>query len=181
MVFRGAFGDEPSLDVRARGDRMGTLYDRMQRNGELRVYQSRITPVVQFIADLWEWLADRGNVVAIGLDRHRKAEAQQAFSDAKVVPHKVHWRGQGASRFADGSHDVRAFQRLVRTRTLQTTGSVMLEAAIANSVIRYDVAGNPALDKAGDKARIDALSAAVIAAGLRELLIGKTGMKVTLI
>ena len=181
MVFRGAFGDEPTLEQRARTDRMGTLYDRMRRAGELKTYPGRVTPVVEFIAELWEWLTARGNVIALGLDRHRKAEAQQAFRDAGVTPYKIHWRGQGASRFADGSHDVRAFQRLVRTRRLRTRGSVMLESAIANSVLRYDVAGNPALDKAGDKARIDALSAAVIAAGLAELAQGKQGMRVTLI
>lgn len=181
MIFRGAFGDDPSLEVRARTDRMGTLYDRMVRSGELKLYPGRITPVVAFIAELWEWLTARGNVIALGLDRHRKAEAQQAFRDAGVQPYKIHWRGQGASRFADGSHDVRAFQRLVRTRAMRTRGSVMLEAAIANSVLRYDVAGNPALDKAGDKARIDALSAAVIAAGLGEVTKGKQGMRVTLI
>ncbi len=51
------------------------------------------------------------------------------------------WRGQGASRFADGSHDVRAFQKLVLTRDLKCKGSTMLAAAIALSVIRYDKNG----------------------------------------
>ena len=36
--------------------------------------------------------------------------------------------------------------------------------------MRFDGAGNPALDKAASRKRIDPLAAAVIAAGLRELL-----------
>ena len=46
----------------------------------------------------------------------------------------------------------------------------MLEAAIASSVLRFDGAGNPALNKAANNARIDALSASVIATGLAELV-----------
>ena len=44
-----------------------------------------------------------------------------------------------------------------------------MRKAIADSSIRYDEAGNPALLKASEKGRIDALSATVIAAGLAEI------------
>ena len=170
MLVRGAFGDEPALSVRAREDRMGTLYDRMQRQGELRLYPGRVTPVVPFLRDFFDLVGGMGRVVMVGADRHRRAEANQALSDARIPPYAVQWRGQGASATADGSHDVRAFQRLVRGERLRTTGSTMLEVAIASSVLRYDGAGNPALNKAANNARIDALSAAVIAAGLAELV-----------
>ena len=46
----------------------------------------------------------------------------------------------------------------------------MLRSAIAESSIRYDSAGNPALDKARARSRIDALQAAVIAACLGEMV-----------
>ncbi|MDE0219357.1 MAG: terminase large subunit [Spirochaetaceae bacterium] len=170
LITRGAFGDEPPLSLRAQKDRMGSLYDRMIRQGELRLYPGRVTPVVPFLKDFFAEIGALGTVLAVGLDRHRKAEAQQAFEDAGIHPRQVYWRGQGASATADGSHDVRAFQRLVVSRRLRTRGSVMLEAAIASSVIRYDGAGNPALNKASNEARIDALSASVIAAGLGELV-----------
>ena len=64
---------------------------------------------------------------------------------------------------------------------MATTGSVMLEAAIASSVLRFDGAGNPALDKRTNNARIDALSAAVIAAGLRELVPAAPLMNVSVV
>lgn len=181
ILVRGAFPDDPPLSQRARQDRMGTLYDRMLREGELRLYPGKVTPVVQFLADFFEEIGDLGRVCAIGADRHRKAEAQTAFLEAGVPGARVQWRGQGASATADGSHDVRAFQRLVRTGRLQTTGSTMLEAAIASSVIRYDGAGNPALNKAANNARIDACSAAVIAAGIGELVSPAPLLKVSVV
>jgi len=181
MLVRGAFGDDPPLSARAREDRMGTLYDRMQRQGELRLYPGRITPVVPFLRDFFDLVGGMGRIIMVGADRHRRAEASQAFADARIPNYAVQWRGQGAAAHADGSHDVRAFQRLVRSERLRTHGSTMLEAAIASSVLRYDGAGNPALNKAADNARIDALSAAVIASGLAELVPSAPLFKVSVV
>ena len=181
ILVRGAFPSEPALSERARTDRMGSQYDRMVREGELKTYPGRVTPVAPFLADFFAELADLGGrPIAIGADRYRQAECQQAFEDVGLPFITVHWRGKGASATADGSHDVRAFQKLVLDRQLQTAGSTMLEAAIASSVLRFDGAGNPAIDKTGAMARIDALSAAVIAAGLRELQRGAPARQMTL-
>ena len=79
------------------------------------------------------------------------------------------WRGTGASKTADGSYDVRAFQRLVIGQRVKARQSLAMRAAIADSSLRYDGGGNPALEKARAAGRIDLLSAAVIAAGLSEL------------
>ena len=81
------------------------------------------------------------------------------------------WRGQGAHAVADGSHDVRAFQKAILKRKLSVVqGRALLSMAISESSIRYDASGNPALEKARDKGRIDPLQAAVIACGLGELV-----------
>lgn len=170
MIVRGAFADDPPISDRAKRDRMGSRYDLMMRSGELTLYPGRVTPVREFLADFIALVAPLGRVVAVGLDRYRKAEAEQAFRDARMPPWQVVWRGTGAGATADGSHDVRAFQKLVRSRKLRMGHSPMLESAIANSVLRYDGAGNPALDKRTNESRIDAASAAVIAAGLRAMM-----------
>ena len=60
---------------------------------------------------------------------------------------------------------VRAFQRAVLTRTLATVKNYSLTNAIAESTIRRDGNGNPALDQARSGGRIDVLSAAVLAVG----------------
>lgn len=167
VLVRGAFGDDPPLSQRAKADRAGTQYDVMVRRGELRLYPGRITPVVPFIRDFFDEVSAIGRVLVIGCDRFRKAELENALQDAGIPAHvEVVWRGQGAGATADGTRDVREFQKLVRRQGMQMAESPMLEQAIANSVLRYDGAGNPALDKRNTNARIDALSAAVIAAGL---------------
>ena len=80
------------------------------------------------------------------------------------------WRGTGAHKRADGSHDLRAFQRAVLTRQWATAESLLWRHAIASVTVRTDEAGNPALYKAGDRRRIDVVQAGVIAAGLAALV-----------
>ena len=45
--------------------------------------------------------------------------------------------------------------------------NLMMRLGLSHAAIRRDGAGNPALDKRKQRSRIDVLSAAVIAAGLR--------------
>ena len=78
------------------------------------------------------------------------------------------WRGQGSGGVADGSADVLAFQRLVLGRKIVVKESLLLASAIADSTVQRDARGNLSLDKSRHGARIDALSALVIACGLAE-------------
>ena len=59
-------------------------------------------------------------------------------------------------------------QRLVLRRKLAMRPNLALVTAISQSTIRRDGNGNPGLDKANSRGRIDVLSAAVIAAVLAE-------------
>ena len=160
----GAFPAIPDLRRRGEADGVGGLYVRMAQDGELEVYEGRVTPVKPFIDKLMERLAGE-RVLGIGFDRYRREEALQALGEAgctwAIVP-----RGQGASATADGSADVRAFQEEVLGKRMKPVRSRMLEAAIANSSVTRDSGGNPRLDKGKSKGRIDALQAAVIACGL---------------
>ena len=164
----GAFPDTPSLANRGTADGCGSLYLRMQSRGELKTYAGRITPVGEFLKDCAARLAGERVLVA-GADRFRKEEARQAIETAGLG-WEMAWRGMGAAAKADGSHDVRAAQKSVLSRKLRTAQSLLLESAIRASVIRRDGAGNPALDKARKNARIDALSAFVIASGLAAIV-----------
>ena len=160
----GAFPAIPDLAARGEADGVGGLYKRMVDAGELTVFPGRVTPVALFVDTLANRLYGE-NVMAMGCDRYRKEEGLQALSEAGCR-WPIVWRGQGASATADGSADVRAFQEEVLTRAAKPTTSLMMEAAIANSAIARDAAGNPKLDKAKAKGRIDALQAGVIAFGL---------------
>ena len=180
MVCRGAFGDEPPLSRRAKTDRMGSLYDRMVREGELRVYPGRVTPVAPFLADFFEEIGAQARVIAVACARYRRAEAEQAFADARLPSMAVRWRGQTGGN-ADSAHDVRAFQRLVMDRRLKTPGSTMLEAGIASSMLRFDTVGNPSLNKTAQNARTDCLGAAVMAAGVAEIVPAPGLLKVSVV
>ena len=162
----GAFPVAPDLAARGRLDGVGGLYARMEERGEISTYPGRVTPVAEFLADCAGRLAG-SRVVAAGADRFRRAEAIQALTEAGLH-WPMEWRGQGAGGVADGSADVRAFQRLVLAGKLKSPESLLMASAIKESSVRYDGSGNPALEKARSRGRIDALSAAVIAAGLAE-------------
>ena len=88
----------------------------MEMRGELRTYAGRVTPVGEFLKDCAARLTGC-KVIAAGADRYRKAEALQALDDANLRWPMV-WRGMGASAKADGSHDVRALQKRVLSRSL---------------------------------------------------------------
>lgn len=170
-----AFPDTPGLAERGEADGCGRAYLEMERRGELRTYPGRVTPVSAFLGDVAVALAGE-TIIAAGADRYRRAEAIQALEKARVT-WPITWRGTGAHATADGSHDVRAAQRLILGGQVKTRESLVMRSAIANSSIRYDGAGNPALEKARQRGRIDALSAMVIAAGLAEIHTGRPRRK----
>lgn len=163
-----AFGGVPNLYERGKADGVGDLYARMQSHNELTVYaNSRITPVHEFIRDVFDKLGNT-RILALGADRYRKSEVIDALDRANKFCNVI-WRGQGASATADGSHDVRAFQKAIQSQKFKMQKSLAWINAITESSVRYDVAGNPALDKRRNNSRIDVLQAGVIAAGLTAL------------
>ena len=155
----------PSLRARGKADGVGDLYVRMFDRGELKTYPGRVTDVGAFLRDVAD---EVGAVRRAGADRHRVAEGLQALEAARVRWPMV-WRGVGAHSRADGSHDVRSFQRAVISGRLRCVESVLMASAIKEATIRVDECGNPAIYKQRDRGRIDAVQAAVIAAGLCEL------------
>lgn len=159
-----AFPSIPDLRARGEADGVGGLYVRMQQRGELRVYDGRVTPVTPFLDELASSLAGE-RVLAIGADRYRKQDMLEAMALAGLT-WPVVFRGQGASASADGSADVRAFQEEVYSGSLKPERSLLFEAAISGSSISRDAAGNPKLNRATSRGRIDVLQAGVIACGL---------------
>ena len=166
----GAFPALPDLAERGQADGVGNLYLRMSDRGELATYGGRVTPVGEFLKDCAARLEGEGVLVA-GADRYRRAEAFQAMQEA-ALGWPMEFRGQGANAGADGSHDVRAFQRAILRGTWAMEESLLFESGITESSIRRDGAGNPALERSRSRGRIDVLQAAVIAAGLAELSTG---------
>ena len=150
-----AFGATPTLKERAKRD--GSDYPAMQRRGELRAYPGRTVPIRAFVADVRADLAD-ANVRGAYADSYRAGELRDCTAVAVVNRAE---RGMGP----DGSAAVRAFQRVVLTGSLALRSNLSLASAIKESTLRRDANGNPALDQARARGRIDVLSAAVLAVG----------------
>lgn len=120
-----------------------------------------------FLSGIFADLA--GERVVMGADRYRKSELVYCMARGGFQPQAMEWRGLGAGATADGSHDVRAFQRAVASGALHSPRCTMARMAFAQAVLRRDLAGNPGLDKRHANRRIDAASAAVIAFGVRAM------------
>ena len=167
-----AFGDKPPLADRQRRD--SAPYLEMERRGELRTYFGRVTPIARFLADVAADL--RGvRIDRAAADSYKDSEIRD-FLDRAGLRWPVEFRRVGAGK--DGGEDIRRFQRLVLQRKLRMAESLALVTAISKSTIRRDGNGNPGLDRATGRGRIDLLSAAVIAAGAAEPLIDARSRRV---
>ena len=149
-----AFGDVP--DLAARGRRDGADYLAMARRGELRTYPGRTVPIAEFVVQVETDLGGADIRTAVA-DGYKASE----LLDVCPWPLEVVRSGVGPS----GSQAVRAFQRAILTRTLATVKNYSLTNAIAESTLRRDGNGNPAINQARSGGRIDVLSAAVLAVG----------------
>ena len=157
-----AFGDTPPLADRARRD--SAPYVAMQERGKLRTYAGRIVRPELFLADLQGELAGC-KVAAAAADSYKDSEVKD-FLDRAAIRWPIEFRRVGAGK--DGGADVRSFQRLVHQHKIALAENISLVTAITKSTLRRDGNGNPAVDRASARGRIDVLSAAVIAAGLAE-------------
>ena len=169
----GAFPAVPDLLARGEADAVGDAYRRMAERGELRTYAGRVTPVGEF-------LAARGGAAGRGAGaggRGRPLPASQRSLqalEAAGVRWPIQWRGQGASAKADGSHDIRALQRFVLSQRLRCGREPA--AGVCHQREQHTPRLRAAIrrwTRAARKGRIDALQAAVIAAGLAELSAGR--------
>lgn len=169
MEAFAAFPARPGIEKRGRSDGVGDLYARMVRRRELLLSGGRLVDLGEFLGLVAARVADF-EVAGCGADRYRRAEVVTACEGTPFADIAWTWRGTGASATADGSFDVRAFQAAVLRGEIAVQGGTLLwPFSIASSRLRYDGAGNPALDRSRSRARQDVISAGVIACGLRAL------------
>ena len=169
MEAWAAFPGRPSLKERGMADGVGALYVQMAQRGELwQVGGGLITDVAGFLGMVRDELGDT-RICAMGADRYRRAEIQTMMDAAPGRWPSMTWRGTGAHKNADGSHDVRAFQTAVLSGRVAVEESLLWRHGVASTTLRTDEAGNPALYRASERLRIDVVQAGVIATGLAAL------------
>ena len=164
LQFWSAFPGTPSLEVRGVSDGCGGLYVEAASRGELKTYSGRVTPVADFLAGVIHELADV-EIVSGASDRFRKSEVMQILEDPKTGVN-FGWEFVPMGCGERGSADVRALQRSVLRAEFKTLPSLLFASGLSSAVIRRDGNSNPGLERSG-KARIDLISALVLAAGMR--------------
>ena len=167
METFAAFPADPDLVARGQGDGVGARYQTMYDRGELWVYPNcRTTPVGQFLADVGENIGQRPHLMAS--DYFRKVDVLDGLEAAGLAGWPIQWRRMGSG--PDGNADVLSFQRLILEQAVMCRESLLVRAALGDSMIRFDANGNSALDKRRQRGKIDVLSAGVLAAGLWQRL-----------
>ena len=162
--FHAALPSTPNLTDRGTSDGCGNLYNQALERGELTAYAGRITPIRDFLAAV---LADLAGVELVGgaSDQYRRAEIEMLLDDPLTgVDFEWNFRRMGSG--PQGSNDCRAFQRFILKQEIKTTESLLFASGLSSATIARDGNGNPSLLRSG-RGRIDLVSAAVLASGLR--------------
>ena len=162
----GAFPAEPDLFQRGRDDIVGERYVRMFERGELSLFPGRATNNGAFLSKIFEEKLKGEIILGTIADRYKKLDMEQAIQSSGLSFSIVRLQWRAVGRGPDGSADIRAFRRAVMSLEVNCDKSLMMESAIAESVVKPDHNGNEALDKARHNGRNDAVQAAVLAVGL---------------
>ena len=162
--FFSALPATPTLEERGVSDGVGGLYTEAAGRNELKVFSGRVTPVADFLASVIHELAD-ADIVGGCSDRYRRAEILQVI-EAPETEVNFPWEFSAMGSGERGSADVRSFQKLVLRAEIKTRANLLFAHGLSSAVIRRDGNGNPALERSG-KGRIDLVSAAVLASGLK--------------
>ena len=174
--FHSAVAATPSLESRGVSDGCGGLYVQAASRGELRAYSGKVTPIRDFLAAVIHDLAGV-DLVGGGSDQYRRSEVEQVLDDpATGVEFDWTFRRMGSG--PSGSADVRAFQTFLLKREIKTKASLLFAYGLASATIARDGNGNPSLLRSG-RGRIDLVSAACLASGLRSAAVGDSGFGVS--
>ena len=158
-------GGYPNLSLdRGTADGCGSLYSQAVDRGELVTFAGRLVPLKDFLGSVVNGLV--GVEIMGGCsDRYRRAETLQLIEDEDAGI-DFDWQFVPMGCGERGSFDVRAFQNMVLRGELRTAPNLLFASGLSSAIIRRDGNSNPGLDRSG-KARIDLISAAVLAAGLK--------------
>ena len=157
-------GSNPTLLDRGRRDGIGARYIEMNKRGELIVFPGLVTPLEDFMAEVFRQLEDRNlKVVRAAADSFGQGRLRQYWSDCDIrAPLEIRKTWQSVYAHAD----VQAFQRLVYTRKLRAPESVLLTSAIAASTLKRGSNGQTQVERSKKRGQNDALVALVLAVGL---------------
>lgn len=160
----GAFGDEPDLLTRGRGDGVDVAYREMQKRGELTTFSGEIVPIADFLLMVFRKLENWGCTVrSAAADSFALGTLRQFWADAQI---RVDLLERKTWQTGVAHLDVQAFQELVINRELKTRPGLLMETAIRASTLKRNVDGMVKVDRARKNGQNDALVAALLAVGM---------------
>ena len=153
-----AWPSDPSLEVRARQDSVGNLYQTMVDRGELKIFPGRITPVTELFDHVLDQLP--GEPLLIISDRARQSEMED-YLIRNSIQTQLENRGTG---WLSSDEDIRLAQKEVLQKAFRHKRSVLVETALSYSVVgRHKTTGAAYLEKGKQLSRIDASTALYLA------------------
>ena len=135
----------------------------MKKRGEIAVYPGWKTDNVKFLKDRLEEVTDY-KWLGCAADKYAETDVRQVFLECHYDDELLDFRRVGAG--SHGKEDVEAFQTEVLTSYMTVEHNTALNYAILKSRLRRDPNGNPAIQKASNKGKIDVLQASLLAVGM---------------
>ena len=155
----GAFpGAELDLITRGKRDQVGTLWHAAAQDGDLMETTGSVSDLNEFLPAVVN-LVGNHPVASVSCDRYRQAEFATAMARQQLA-WPVTYRGTGPR---DGDQDIRATRRLFLAGAVQMRRSRLLEGSLGEADVRVSTTGACQLDKSHNTARIDVVSALVLA------------------
>ena len=173
-----AWPEWPSLAMRGATDGVGDLYERWAQGEHLALIGERVTDNGAFLRLMFNDLAALGfKPEAIGCDSWRRRDVLQAWQEAGIRDVPIVDRGSVKGGTVMGSADIQAFQRRFAAGMVCHDANPVAEYAIRTAALSENVSGQLRIARATENAKIDWLSAAVIAVGLACEYEVKTGRR----
>ena len=162
-----AWPEWPSLATRGAADGVGDLYESWAEGGWLGVVGGRVTNNGALLRMTFNDLAQLGfRPEAIGCDSWRRRDVTHAWQEAGIRDVPILDRGSVLGGTVAGSADIQAFRSKFAMGLLRHDANPIAEYAIRGAAVAENVSGHLRLSRGHENAKIDWLSAAVIAVGL---------------
>lgn len=153
-----AWPSDPPVDVRARQDSVGNLYEQMVDRGELRIYPGKVTPINELFDHVLDQLP--GQPLLIVSDRARQSEMEDYLLRNNIHTQLVN-RGTG---WQSADEDIRDSQKEVLQKQFRHVRSVLVETALSYTIVnRHKSTGAAFLEKGKQLSRIDAATSLYLA------------------
>ncbi len=155
----GAFpGADMDLITRGKRDLVGDLWHRAALDSDLIETSGSVSDLNEFLPAVVDMVGNHP-VASVSCDRYRQAEFSTALARQKLAC-PVIYRGTGPR---DGDQDIRATRRLFLSGSVNMVRSVLLEGSLGEADVKVSTTGACQLDKSHKTARIDVVSALVLA------------------